>query len=149
MSASIPDHRIAAVSAPFTPTYRAAKVVQLPIDEAARRRQEALRVNLVLRTQLGLLSRHYAEDTVRMHDALQSATLRAHRAQGEVERQRASSAGVEAELFAARGDLQFVRERLSKERRRAARLAEIARLPWWAFARRHWSLASLNVDEAD
>lgn len=150
MSASIPDTQITtdAVLDADTATQDEGNVVQLPLDDAARRRQDALRVNQDLRKQLALLSQHYAEDAVKMHDALQTATSEAQRATREVQHQRNHSANVEAQLFAMRGDLQFIRERLSQERHRAARLAEIARLPWWAFARRRWSLASMVVDDA-
>ena len=150
MSASIPDTPMATdsdVTAP--PTEASAKVVQLPLDDAARRRQESQRVNQALRKQLALLSQHYADDAVRMHEALKTATSRADCAERESSHQRSYSAGIEAELFEARGDLRFIRERLSQERRRAARLAEIARLPWWAFARRRWSLASMAADDAN
>jgi hypothetical protein len=150
MSASFPDAQITpeADTAP-TPSEEIGKVVQLPLDEAARRRQEVLRVNQDLRKQLALLSHHYAEDAVRMHDALLIATSDVKRAKREIQHQRGYSAGIEAELYAARGDIQFIRERLSQERRRAARLTEIARLPWWAFARRRWSLAAVAADEAN
>ncbi|MGB0589198.1 MAG: hypothetical protein ACPGU1_05910 [Myxococcota bacterium] len=151
MSASIPDTQVtthAALDAD-TATQDEGKVVQLPLDEAARRRQDVFRVNRDLRRQLALLSQHYAEDTVKMHEALQTATSEVQRATREVQHQRCHSANVEARLFSMHGDLQFVRERLSHERRRAARLAEIARLPWWAFARRRWSLASMVIDDAN
>ena len=148
MSASIPDTKIAPGADVAVPSTEAsAKVVQLPLDDTARRRQESSRVNRELRNQLALLSQHYAEDSVRTHEALKTATSNTERATRELTEQRRYSAGIEAALFEARGDLRFIRERLSQERRRAARLAEIARLPWWAFSRRRWSLDAIAADD--
>ena len=125
-----------------------AKVVQLPLDADARRRAEAHKLSAELREQLLLLSQHYAADTSRLTEALNESHAKLTQAKAEVEGQRSRAAKLEAELFALRGDLAFFRERLSQERRRASRLADTARLPWWAFARRRWSLTSIDADEA-
>ena len=147
MSVSIPDPQPANVPAHEPEPRVTAKVVQLPLDSAARHRQEALRVTAELRRQLALLSRHYAEDASRFQQQLTLARARARKAQAETLGERRRAACVEAELFGLRGDVTFVRERLAAERRRASRLAEVARLPWWAFGRRRWALASIEADE--
>ena len=147
MSASIVDpHALA--SRTSEAAQPSAKIVQLPLDESARRRKETLRTNQALRTQLALLSHHYAQDTTRLHSVVHQGKVQLDAARQSIARHRAHSASIEAELFEVRGDIQFVRERLAQERRRAARLAEIARLPWWAFARRRWALSALAADDA-
>lgn len=148
MSVSIPDPQNTEIQPLDAPTGLGAKVVQLPLERTARRRQEGLRVTQELRRQIALLSKHYAKDATQFQAQLDEATHVAEEAKRQVHAQRAHSAAVEAELFELRGDLSFLRERLAQERRRAARLSEIARLPWWAFARKRWSLASMAADEA-
>ena len=148
MSVSIPDPQSAEVDSLEVSQHDEGKVVQLPLDEAARQRQEAHRVTEALRHQIALLSRHYAKDASRFQQALTRARTVARKAEQATCREKARSAAAEAELFALRGDIRFVQERLSRERRRAARLAEVARLPWWAFNQRRWALASIDADEA-
>jgi len=148
MSVSIPDPQSVEPSETTLVAMHSAEVVQLPLDPAALRRQEARRVTESLREQIALLSQHYAQDTTRLHEALESARQELARAEQAHAQERTRSATFEAELFRAHGDALFIRERLARERRRAAALAEVARLPWWAFARRHWALATIDTDDA-
>ncbi len=133
---------------PESPERPTGNVVRLPLDAAARQRREALRVTDELRRQLTLLSRHYAVDATRFQQELTQARAQTREAQRQTQTERGRSARAEAELFGLRGDFTFVRERLAREQSRAARLAEVARLPWWAFGRRRWALASIETDEA-
>lgn len=157
MSVSIPDPQPVSERTPAhddsrrpgqSPEPTTGNVVQLPLDAAARQRREALRVTHELRRQLALLSRHYAADATRFQQDLAKAQARTREAQRQATVERGRSAHAEATLFEMRGDFAFVRERLARERNRAARLAEVARLPWWAFGRRRWALASIEADDA-
>ena len=147
MSASIQESESKETNQVVAPS-EPAKVVQLPLDESAIRRKEAARVNQALRKQLALLSQHYAEDTTRLQGDLQQRQAALDTTSARLQKERTRSANTEAALFELRGDLTFLRERLAQERRRAARMAEVARLPWWAFARRRWSLSAIAADEA-
>ena len=140
MSASIPDPNV-------NPQETTATVLPLPLDEDGRRRNDALDLTRALREQLLRLSQHYAEDTSRLIAALTECHAKLEQFHSQHAAQRTHQATLEAELFSLTGDLRFLRERLARERQRAARLAEAARLPWWAFARRRSSLASIKADD--
>ena len=148
MSVSIPDPQHIVIEEPVETPRAEAKVVLLPLDDAARARREARRVTEDLRRQLALLSEHYARDTSRLYTRIDEAEITLNTTKRALATERTRSASAEAESFKLRGDLDFIQERLKTERRRAAQLAEIARLPWWAFARRRWSMASIQLDDS-